>query len=215
MPSAWKPAALTQSGQGVASASLSGKTPAPPKPELAAASENLLLDLWTEQPPIADVARSHQTFPYLTPPLVDGKVECAVQALRLGDVALVGVAGEAFVEIGLAVKARSPIPHTIFLGYTNGCLGYIPTTAAYKPGGYEVHRAHAVYRLPHTIAPDSADRIITTSLKLLGELIVALALRFLVIEHQSWSRRNNSQTAFSSWLKTAVENTIDKTSLPS
>ena len=148
----------------------SNATPAPPKPVLAAASETLLLDLWTEQPPIADAERSHQTFPYLTPPLVNGKVECAVQALRLGDVALVGVAGEAFVEIGLAVKARSPIPHTIFLGYTNGCLGYIPTAAAYEPGGYEVHRAHAVYRLPHTIAPDSADRIITTSLKLLGTL---------------------------------------------
>ena len=148
----------------------SSATPAPPKPELAAASENLLLDLWTEQPPIANVARSHQTFPYLTPPLVNGKVECAVQALRLGDVALVGVAGEAFVEIGLAVKARSPIPHTIFLGYTNGCLGYIPTAAAYEPGGYEVHRAHAVYRLPHTIAPNSADRVIGASLAILAKL---------------------------------------------
>ena len=150
--------------------SLRSATSVPPKPMLAAASENLLLDLWTEQPPIADVARSHQTFPYLTPPLVNGKVECAVQALRLGDMALVGVAGEAFVEIGLAVKARSPIPHTIFLGYTNGCLGYLPTAAAYEPGGYEVHRAHAVYRLPHTIAPNSADKIIATSLKLLGTL---------------------------------------------
>ncbi len=156
-------------GADESSASLSGKTPAPPKPELAAASENLLLDLWTEQPPIADVERSRQTFPYLTPPLVNGKVECAVQALRLGNVALVGVAGEAFVEIGLAVKARSPIPHTIFLGYTNGCLGYIPTTAAYNPGGYEVHRAHAVYRLPHTIAPESADRLIAASMNLLGK----------------------------------------------
>ena len=165
MRSARKPAALTNLVH-----RFSGATPAPPKPMLAAASENLLLDLWTEQPPIADAERSHQTFPYLTPPLVDGKVECAVQALRLGDVALVGVAGEAFVEIGLAVKARSPIPHTIFLGYTNGCLGYIPTAAAYEPGGYEVHRAHAVYRLPHTIAPDSADRIIATSLELLGTL---------------------------------------------
>ena len=143
--------------------------PTPPIPALAAASETLLLDLWTEQPPIADVARSHQTFPYLTPPLVDGKVECAVQVLRLGNVALVGVAGEAFVEIGLAVKGRSPISHTIFLGYTNGCLGYLPTAAAYPAGGYEVHRAHAVYRLPHTIAPDSAERIIAASVKLLGK----------------------------------------------
>ncbi len=149
-------------------ASPSGATPAPPRPLLAAASETLLLEFWADQPPIAEAGHSHRTFPYLTPPLVDGKVECAVQVLRLGDVALVGVAGEAFVEIGLAVKARSPIPHTIFLGYTNGCLGYLPTAAAYPAGGYEVHRAHAVYRLPHTIAPSSAERIIATSLELLG-----------------------------------------------
>ena len=136
--------------------------PKPQSPLLAAATETLLLDLWTEQPPVTDAGHSHQTFPYLTPPLVDGKVACAVQALRIGDVALIGVAGEAFVEIGLAVKARSPFPHTIFLGYTNGCLGYIPTANAYPAGGYEVHRAHTVYRLPHTIAPDSADRIIAT-----------------------------------------------------
>ena len=150
------------------SSSTSGKSNPPPRPALAAASEVLLLDLWTDQPPLVDAARSHQTFPYLEPPLVDGKVECAVQALRIGDMALVGVAGEALVEIGLAVKARSPVPHTIFLGYTNGCLGYLPTTAAYPAGGYEVHRAHAVYRLPNTIAPDSADKVITVSLELLA-----------------------------------------------
>ena len=129
-----------------------------------------MLDLWTDQPAVTDAGHSHQTFPYLTPPLVEGKVECAVQALRIGDAALVGVAGEAFVEIGLAVKERSTIPHTIFLGYTNGCLGYIPTSAAYGPGGYEVQRAHAVYRLPQTIAPDSADRIISTGQKLLARI---------------------------------------------
>ncbi|MYB77051.1 MAG: hypothetical protein F4X83_08145 [Chloroflexi bacterium] len=147
-----------------------GAAPTPQTPLLAASSETLLLDLWTDQPPIVDAGHSHRTFPYLTPPLVDGKAECAVQALRIGDVALVGVAGEALVEIGLAVKNRSPFPHTIFLGYTNGCLGYIPTAAAYPAGGYEVHRAHAVYHLPATVAPNSADRIVRTSLGLLGKL---------------------------------------------
>ena len=144
--------------------------PKPQSPLLAAATETLLLDLWTEQPPVTDAGHSHQTFPYLTPPLVDGKVACAVQALRIGDVALIGVAGEAFVEIGLAVKARSPFPHTIFLGYTNGCLGYIPTANAYPAGGYEVHRAHAVYRLPATVAPGSEAMTLAVSVRLLAEL---------------------------------------------
>ncbi len=142
----------------------------PPRPMLAAASETLLLNLWKDQPEVTGAGHSHQTFPYLAPPLVDDMVECAVQALRLGDIALVGVAGEAFAEIGLAVKARSPFAHTIFLGYTNGCLGYIPTAAAYPAGGYEVHRAHAVYRLPHTVSPNNADRVIAKSLNLVAKV---------------------------------------------
>ena len=149
---------------------LSGATPTLTQPVLAAATETLLFDVWAKQPPTAARARPQDTFPFLEPPLVDGKAECAVQALRIGDIALVGVAGEAFVEIGLTVKERSPFPHTIFLGYTNGCLRYIPTAAAYPAGGYEVHRAHAVYHLPATVAPNSADRIVRTSLGLLGEL---------------------------------------------
>ena len=152
------------------SSETAGAAPSPQSPMLVAATETLLLDLWTEQPAVTDAGHSHQTFPYLTPPLADEKVECTVQALRISDVALVGVAGEAFVEIGLTVKERSPFPHTIFLGYTNGCLGYIPTAAAYPNGGYEVHRAHIVYRLPHTIAPNSADKIIKASLGLLAAL---------------------------------------------
>ncbi len=152
------------------SGSFSGAISASPKPLVAAASKTLLLDLWTDQPSDTAAGHSHRTFPYLVPPLVDGKVECSLQALRIGDIALAGVAGEAFVEIGLTVKKRSPFLHTIFLGYTNGCLGYIPTAAAFPYGGYEVHRAHAVYRLPATVAPNSADKIVKTCLGLLDEL---------------------------------------------
>ncbi len=168
------PSSATQAGAALAApeptAASGGATATAQRPVLAAAAETLLLDLWTDQPKATGAGHAHRTFPYLTPPLVDGKVECAVQSLRIGDLAFVGVAGEAFVEIGLAVKERSPFSHTIFLGYTNGCLGYIPIAAAYPNGGYEVHRAYAVYRLPATIAPGSADRVIDTSLRLLCAL---------------------------------------------
>ena len=168
------PSSATQAGAALAApeptAASGGATATAQRPVLAAAAETLLLDLWTDQPKATGAGHAHRTFPYLTPPLVDGKVECAVQSLRIGDLAFVGVAGEAFVEIGLAVKERSPFSHTIFLGYTNGCLGYIPIAAAYPNGGYEVHRAHAVYRLPHTIAPDGAGRIISAGQKLLARI---------------------------------------------
>jgi hypothetical protein len=68
-----------------------------------------------------------------------------VHAFRLGDAVLMGLPGEAFVEIGLAIKAASPVPHTFVLGTTNGDVGYIPTAAAFAEGGYEVERAYQFY----------------------------------------------------------------------
>ena len=60
-----------------------------------------------------------------------------LQALRLGDALLVTTPGETFVEIGLAIKAASPLPDTFVLGYTNGYMGYLPTAKAFEEGGYE------------------------------------------------------------------------------
>jgi len=64
-------------------------------------------------------------------------VTAELQALRIGDLALVGVPGEFFVELGLEVKARSPFPHTLVVGLANGSVGYLPTREACELGGYE------------------------------------------------------------------------------
>ena len=61
----------------------------------------------------------------------------SVHAARLGEVIFVGVPGELFVEIGLAIKERSPAPYTYILYNTNAYLSYIPTPEAYEEGGYE------------------------------------------------------------------------------
>lgn len=65
-------------------------------------------------------------------------IDVHLQAIRIGDTALVGVPGEPFAEIGVEVKRRSKAPHTVFCGYTNGLFAYIPTAQAYEEGGYEV-----------------------------------------------------------------------------
>jgi neutral ceramidase len=61
-----------------------------------------------------------------------------VQGIRLGTTVLIGVPFELFVEVGLAVRARSLWARTWVLGYTNGYLGYLPSRKAYAEGGYEV-----------------------------------------------------------------------------
>jgi len=61
-----------------------------------------------------------------------------IQVLRLGDLALVGVPGELFCEIGLAIKQQSPAPRTLVIGFANSYQGYFPTPVAYEEGDYEV-----------------------------------------------------------------------------
>ena len=69
------------------------------------------------------------------------------------------------------MQERSPFAHTMYMGYTNGDVGYIPTAAAYPEGGYEVDYAHFHYSLPAAVAPDSAGRVVDTSVALLEDLI--------------------------------------------
>ncbi|MBI3990607.1 MAG: neutral/alkaline non-lysosomal ceramidase N-terminal domain-containing protein [Candidatus Omnitrophica bacterium] len=64
-------------------------------------------------------------------------VETEVQAFVIGDVALVGLPGEVFVEFGLEIKKFSPFAKTFIIGLANGLIGYVPTLRAFKEGGLE------------------------------------------------------------------------------
>jgi len=90
-----------------------------------------------------------------------------VQVLRINDVAVVGVAGELFVEAQLAIKGASPFSSTLVAGYANGCVGYLPVTEAYPDGGYEVEHSYKGYRLPAAIAPGAAERVTAAAISLL------------------------------------------------
>lgn len=75
-----------------------------------------------------------------TVPLTGNALQSEVQAMALGsDLALVGFPGDAFVELGLAIKLNSPFRHTIVNEQSgNGTLSYIPNYKAFPEGGYEV-----------------------------------------------------------------------------
>jgi hypothetical protein len=68
----------------------------------------------------------------------DGPFRAEVQALRIGDVALVGIPGEPFAELGLSLKHATAAPRALCVGYANGWLGYIAPPSAWPLGGYEV-----------------------------------------------------------------------------
>jgi hypothetical protein len=65
------------------------------------------------------------------------RIDIPLQALRVGDLALVAIPFEAFVEIGLELKAKSPFPDTFAVSMANGAYGYLPTVAHHELGGYE------------------------------------------------------------------------------
>ena len=64
-----------------------------------------------------------------------------VEAVALGDLAIVGLDCEASTEIGLAIKASSPFRSTLVVTNCNGWSGYLPVARQYAEGGYEVDRS--------------------------------------------------------------------------
>ncbi len=85
-----------------------------------------------------------------------------IQAMRIGDLGLVGLPGEIFVEIGLEIKQRSPFERTLIGELANDWLGYIPTPEAFEQGSYEVFTTPA--------SPATAPAMIESALKLLEQL---------------------------------------------
>ena len=70
--------------------------------------------------------------------LLEDEIPVQIQVFRLGDVCVVGVPGEQFVEYGLYVKAMAGFGMVVYNTLTGGCLpGYMYTPESLVTGGYE------------------------------------------------------------------------------
>jgi len=83
-------------------------------------------------------------------------------ALAVGDIAFIGIPGELFAELGIAIKCNPYFRHTIVLGYCNDLAGYFPTSEEYERGGYEVETSR--------VAPGSGELIVHHALSLISEM---------------------------------------------
>jgi hypothetical protein len=97
-------------------------------------------------------------------------LDAEIWAARLGECAIVGAPGEIFGQIGHEVRAGSPAAVTIFAGYSNGTLGYVPTAAEFPFGGYEPAVSHRGYGQPAPFRPDAGEMIVDAAHELLGAL---------------------------------------------
>ena len=91
--------------------------------------------------------------------------ETWLQALLIGDVAIVGVPAEYFTKLGLDIKNRSPFRHTLVAELANDWIGYLPDLDAHKLGGYQVWTGYHSYAEPGT-----GERIVDEAVAMLKEL---------------------------------------------
>ena len=100
-----------------------------------------------------------------------------IQAMRINDILLTGVAAEVFSATTCRIREMSPIVNTIPLGYSNGVIGYLPTADAYPATGWDISDRYRVpdmvfqaYLLPTALAPDSEMRVVDGVLALIADL---------------------------------------------
>lgn len=93
--------------------------------------------------------------------------------IRIGDVAALLSYGENFTATGMKIRQRSPFPHTLVCGDTNGLWGYLGDDAEIDRAGYETDSFwKMLYIDGFRLAPakGSADHVIASSVKLLRAL---------------------------------------------
>lgn len=102
---------------------------------------------------LADETKSQPKCPY------------EIQAVRFGDVAVLAVMGEPFVEAQLAIKRASPFAFLQVAHMANGLGCYIPTREALAGGGYETRTSRS-----SALAPEALEIIEQSSISLLRKL---------------------------------------------
>jgi hypothetical protein len=107
-------------------------------------------------------------------------VHAEVKTIRLGNLVIVGVPGEFFVELGLQIKQgiqqsrvnpeMDPgMDQVMICGFANGNVGYIPARRAYPLGGYEVADAYKYYGYPAALAPEAGEMIVARAIEMGSE----------------------------------------------
>jgi hypothetical protein len=88
-----------------------------------------------------------------------------VQAVLIGDVAIVGVPAEFFTVLGQDIKRRSPFRYTYVAELANDWIGYLPDRKGHELGGYQTWTGLHSYAEPGT-----GERVVDAAVALLTEL---------------------------------------------
>jgi len=86
-----------------------------------------------------------------------------VQVFTIGDdVAVVGLPGEIFTELSMAIKEASPFETTLVIELTNSHIAYVPTEKAFRQGSYETINSR--------VAPGGGELMVEAAIKMLNKI---------------------------------------------
>lgn len=88
-----------------------------------------------------------------------------IQAIRIGDTAVVGVPAEFFTILGKEIKAQSPYRYTYIFELANDYIGYVGDRKAYELGGYQTWTGFHSF-----VEPGTGEAIVAEAVKLLNRL---------------------------------------------
>ncbi|MGV8090533.1 MAG: hypothetical protein AB2L24_01530 [Mangrovibacterium sp.] len=83
-----------------------------------------------------------------------------ITCLKIGKARILGLPGEPFVAYQLSARAERPDLFVAVAGYGDYAPGYIPTTEAYKQGGYETSEAAGVTAEANDILMNAIRRLL-------------------------------------------------------
>ena len=92
-----------------------------------------------------------------------------IQAFRIGDLGVVGLPGEPFVEGQLALKTNSAAPYLFPAHMTSHYVGYLPTREAYERGGHEANEDITYWA---KLAPGCLEEVVDRARVMVGDLFV-------------------------------------------
>jgi hypothetical protein len=118
--------------------------------------------------PPGELKQSHEIYARETVIMAETfpkRVLAPVQAMRIGALGIGTFPGEAFVELGLEIKAKSPFKPTLIVELANDYRGYVPTLRALDEGGYETWRAKS-----SCLEKEAAGKITASLLRQLAAL---------------------------------------------
>lgn len=91
--------------------------------------------------------------------------EIDIQVISVGELGIVGLSGEIFVEFGLEIKNRSVFQYNMINTLANGSNGYVPTRDALYSGGYESRLCSS-----SKLEADAGYKMVDKAVEILSEL---------------------------------------------